>query len=323
MNLSASASARSGAGSRRARAVRRLVRGQEGACGCLAGSEALVGEPASVDGQCDAVHVGGLAAREVDRNVGDVRATPARPCGRYHRLRPRPLTPVLVRPTRARAPVAPGLRGAEDHADRRHPRGGGARHRDAARAGERLRGRADRVPGCESRSGSSRPCDHGTRHFCLFVSGIDALYEELRSRCVSFRSDGPVREAERLLQGSRRLDAHRRPLARHPRLQRHRGRRDPACVRRGPYQSYPAPSPEAERKVGFVAALREALDLELEPDPSVFVMGEEIGNVGGIFRATDGRAAVLGLRRRRLRPDHESGCEAPLHDGQDREQSRS
>ena len=42
-----------------------------------------------------------------------------------------------------------------------------------------------------------------------------------------------VRQADGLLQGARRLDAHRRPLARHPRLQRDRRRRDPARVRRG------------------------------------------------------------------------------------------
>ena len=41
-----------------------------------------------------------------------------------------------------------------------------------------------------------------------------------------------VRQADGLLQGARRLDAHRRPLARHPRLQRHRRRRPPARVRR-------------------------------------------------------------------------------------------
>ena len=46
--------------------------------------------------------------------------------------------------------------------------------------------------GCERFSGSSRPCDYGTGHFCVFVTGIEALYEELLSRGVSFRSDGPV-----------------------------------------------------------------------------------------------------------------------------------
>lgn len=46
--------------------------------------------------------------------------------------------------------------------------------------------------GCESPSGSSPPSHHGTGHFCVFVTGIDALHEELRASGVSFRSDGPV-----------------------------------------------------------------------------------------------------------------------------------
>ncbi len=46
--------------------------------------------------------------------------------------------------------------------------------------------------GCEPRSGSGPPSDYGTGHFCVFVTGIEALYEELRDRGVSFRSDGPV-----------------------------------------------------------------------------------------------------------------------------------
>lgn len=46
--------------------------------------------------------------------------------------------------------------------------------------------------GCERHSGSARPSDYGTGHFCVFVTGIDALYEELAGRGVSFRSDGPV-----------------------------------------------------------------------------------------------------------------------------------
>ena len=46
--------------------------------------------------------------------------------------------------------------------------------------------------GCERHSGSARPCDYGTGHFCFFVTGIEALHVELRERGVSFRSDGPV-----------------------------------------------------------------------------------------------------------------------------------
>lgn len=46
--------------------------------------------------------------------------------------------------------------------------------------------------GCERSSGSSPPSDFGTGHFCLFVTGIEALHEELAARGVRFRSDGPV-----------------------------------------------------------------------------------------------------------------------------------
>ncbi len=46
--------------------------------------------------------------------------------------------------------------------------------------------------GCERHSGSVRPCDYGTGHFCVFVEGIEALYEELLAHGVRFRSDGPV-----------------------------------------------------------------------------------------------------------------------------------
>jgi catechol 2,3-dioxygenase-like lactoylglutathione lyase family enzyme len=46
--------------------------------------------------------------------------------------------------------------------------------------------------GCESPSGSSPPSHPGTGHFCVFVTGIEELYEELLARGVSFRSDGPV-----------------------------------------------------------------------------------------------------------------------------------
>ncbi len=35
-------------------------------------------------------------------------------------------------------------------------------------------------------------------------------------------------------------------------------------------------------------AIREAIDEEMEHDPSVFVLGEDVGQHGGVFRATDG-----------------------------------
>ena len=46
--------------------------------------------------------------------------------------------------------------------------------------------------GVEPVSGASPPSRAGTGHFCLFVTGIDALHTELRGHGVAFRSDGPI-----------------------------------------------------------------------------------------------------------------------------------
>ncbi len=46
--------------------------------------------------------------------------------------------------------------------------------------------------GGERRSGATSPGDHGTGHFCFFVSQIEALYTDLSAQGVRFRSDGPV-----------------------------------------------------------------------------------------------------------------------------------
>jgi 2-oxoisovalerate dehydrogenase E1 component len=72
-------------------------------------------------------------------------------------------------------------------------------------------------------------------------------------------------------------------------------------------RSYPAPAAETERKLGFVAAVREALDLELDADPNVIVIGEDIGKVGGLFRATEGLYERFGGERIRDTPLTESG----------------
>ena len=54
------------------------------------------------------------------------------------------------------------------------------------------------------------------------------------------------------------------------------------------HRRYPAPPEPGDRELGFVAAIREALELELEADEDVVVIGEDIGLVGGLFRATEG-----------------------------------
>ena len=74
-----------------------------------------------------------------------------------------------------------------------------------------------------------------------------------------------------------------------------------------PLRSFPARPAETTRKLGFVAAVREALELELEADASVIVIGEDIGKVGGLFRATEGLYERYGAERIRDTPLTESG----------------
>lgn len=51
------------------------------------------------------------------------------------------------------------------------------------------------------------------------------------------------------------------------------------------------------RLLSYREAIREALALELERDPNVFIMGEDIGDHGGVFKVTDGLKARFGPRR--------------------------
>lgn len=74
-----------------------------------------------------------------------------------------------------------------------------------------------------------------------------------------------------------------------------------------PHAKHPAPPEPGERALGFVAAIREALDLELAADPDVIVIGEDVGRVGGVFRATEGLYERYGAGRIRDTPLTESG----------------
>lgn len=51
------------------------------------------------------------------------------------------------------------------------------------------------------------------------------------------------------------------------------------------------------RLLSYREAIREALALELERDPDVFILGEDIGDHGGVFKVTDGLKARFGPRR--------------------------
>jgi 2-oxoisovalerate dehydrogenase E1 component subunit beta len=57
----------------------------------------------------------------------------------------------------------------------------------------------------------------------------------------------------------------------------------------------------------LIEAIREAMDEEMERDPSVFVIGEDVGVRGGVFLATDGLAKKYGEERVIDSPLAESG----------------
>lgn len=61
------------------------------------------------------------------------------------------------------------------------------------------------------------------------------------------------------------------------------------------------------RVIGYTQAINEALVQEMERDPNVFVMGEDIGRFGGMFRATEGLLTRFGEKRVIDTPISESG----------------
>jgi 2-oxoisovalerate dehydrogenase E1 component len=74
-----------------------------------------------------------------------------------------------------------------------------------------------------------------------------------------------------------------------------------------PHRRHLVPPAAGSRALQFVPAIREALELELAADPDVIVMGEDIGRVGGLFRATEGLYERFGPDRIRDTPLTESG----------------
>ncbi len=72
-----------------------------------------------------------------------------------------------------------------------------------------------------------------------------------------------------------------------------------------PHQDFgpePGPGHESARELGYGEAIREAIDQEMARDPRVFVMGEDVGKIGGIFAATRGLIEKYGKERLRDTP---------------------
>jgi 2-oxoisovalerate dehydrogenase E1 component beta subunit len=64
---------------------------------------------------------------------------------------------------------------------------------------------------------------------------------------------------------------------------------------------------ETGRPVTMLEAIREALWEEMERDPAVFLMGEDIGVYGGAFKVTEGFSAAFGAERVIDTPISEAG----------------
>jgi len=61
------------------------------------------------------------------------------------------------------------------------------------------------------------------------------------------------------------------------------------------------------RVLNNVQAINEALDLALAKDPRVVLFGEDVGTMGGVFRASDGLMQKYGEKRVFDTPLAESG----------------
>lgn len=70
-------------------------------------------------------------------------------------------------------------------------------------------------------------------------------------------------------------------------------------------KSYPEPK-SVERKIGFAAAIAEAIEQEMERDASVILMGEDV-RMGGIFKTAEGLLERFGPERVRNTPISEAG----------------
>lgn len=60
------------------------------------------------------------------------------------------------------------------------------------------------------------------------------------------------------------------------------------------------------RRLTIARAMAEAVQQEMQQDPRVFVMGEDIGALGGVFGNTRGLLEEFGSERIRDTPDRKS-----------------
>lgn len=77
-----------------------------------------------------------------------------------------------------------------------------------------------------------------------------------------------------------------------------------------PHYTPSEPKTSAGRELSFGQALKEALEQEMTRDENVFVLGEDVGKIGGIFAATRGLIEKFGPERLRDTPISEAAIAA-------------
>jgi 2-oxoisovalerate dehydrogenase E1 component len=73
-----------------------------------------------------------------------------------------------------------------------------------------------------------------------------------------------------------------------------------------PHQAHQEPADKGTREISFPEAIAEALSQEMARSPEVFVMGEDVGFIGGIFGCTRGLIEQYGAERVRDTPISEA-----------------
>jgi len=73
-----------------------------------------------------------------------------------------------------------------------------------------------------------------------------------------------------------------------------------------PHVAHREPGPQTDRQLSFTEALNEALRQEMQRDPNVLILGEDIAETGGIFQVTKGLSAEFGTERVRDTPISEA-----------------
>jgi 2-oxoisovalerate dehydrogenase E1 component len=74
----------------------------------------------------------------------------------------------------------------------------------------------------------------------------------------------------------------------------------------GPHLAHREPGPVGDRALTISEAMNEALHYEMAHDPSVFVMGEDVAETGGLFQVTKGLVQKFGRGRVRDTPISEA-----------------